>query len=321
MRDTDYAFCVARLRAKETELLTNEFISRLIEARSFDEAVKLLIDKGWIEHSEAYSKAIKRQSAELWTLLSESVPDKKVLESLCILNDYFNIKTAVKCAVTGEDASSFYVSPTTINITDLVDSIRQKSFSDLGKKYSECAVKAYELAVKTENGQNADIFVDKAALEALLNYGKTADDKIFSKVCGFIVDTSNIKIALRCAFAKKSVDFINASISLCKNLDKDKLISLSSQGFEELYDYLLLSEYKDGVALYKESPYAFDKWCDDKIVEIIRDSKYVSFGFAPVCAYYYAKLTEIKTARILLTSKNSGMDKDIIRERVRNLYV
>ena len=127
MKDTDYAFCVARLRANETKLLTNEFIEKLIEARSFDEAVNLLIEKGWIEQSEAYSDAINRHSVELWRLLNECVPDKKLLESLCVLNDYFNIKTAVKCAVTGEDATSFYVHPTTLNVEKLVECVVQLS--------------------------------------------------------------------------------------------------------------------------------------------------------------------------------------------------
>ncbi len=321
MKDTDYAFCVARLRAKEITLLTNEFVERLIEAHSFDEAVKLLNEKGWVEPSETYLQAIKRQDAELWTILSESVPDKKVLESLCVLNDYFNIKTAVKCAVTGEEATAFYIYPTTINVSELVNDIKQKSFSHLSAEFSQCAVNAYELAVKTENGQNVDIFVDKAALNTLLSYSKTTDNKIFSRVCSFIVDTSNIKIALRCSASKKSSDFINASISYCNNLDRDRLINLSSLDTEGLYDYLLHSVYKEGVALFKDSPAAFDKWCDDMIVEIIKDSKYIAFGFAPVCAYYYAKLTEIKTVRILLSSKLSGVDKDVIRERVRNLYV
>lgn len=321
MKDTDYAFCVARLRANETKLLTNEFIEKLIEARSFDEAVNLLIEKGWIEQSEAYSDAINRHSVELWRLLNECVPDKKLLESLCVLNDYFNIKTAVKCAVTGEDASSFYVHPTTLNVEKLVECVRKKSSVGISDEHIQCANNAYDLAIKTENGQNVDITVDRIALEVLLKYGKDSVNVIFSKICNFIVDTSNVKIAIRCATTKKSKDFINASISGCYKLDRDMLVKLSSGDIDELYNYLLNSEYKTGVVLYKENPAAFDKWCDDNIIEIIKDSKYVAFGFAPVCAYYYAQLTEIKNIRILLTSKLSGVKNDVIRERVRNLYV
>lgn len=321
MKDTQYAFCVARLRAKETTMLTNDFISRLIETQVFEEAVKLLVDKGWILPSETYLQAIKRQEKELWELLSESVPDKKELESLCVLNDYFNIKAAVKCAVTGEDASLYYIYPTTVDINNLTDKIRQKKLNAMSDEHTLCAYCAYDLALKTQNGQNADITVDRAALDTLLSYGEKSKDSIFSRVCRFIVDTSNIKIALRCASADKSKEFIELSVSGCNKLDRDKLIELSYSDIETLIDYLMHSEYKQGVALYKKSPAAYDKWCDDRIVDIIRDSKYVSFGFAPVCAYYYAKLTEIKTVRILLSSKLSGMDKMVIRERVRNLYV
>ncbi len=321
MKDTEYAFCTARLRAKETELLTNDFISRLTEAKTFDEAVKMLEEKLWILSDESYLQAVRRHSEELWSLLSETVPDKKALESLFVLNDYFNIKAAVKCAVTGEDAAAFYIKPTTLDLDGLVSGIKQKSYKNIADSYARCADEAYELAVKTENGQNVDISVDRAALNALLACCKNTDNRIYSEVCSFIVDTSNIKIALRCANAGKSRDFIGASVSGCYKLSREKLVDLSSQGTEELYTYLLSEDYKEGVALYKESPAAFDKWCDDRIIEIIKDSKYIAFGFASVCAYYYAKLTEIKTVRILLTSKLSGADSTVIRERVRNLYV
>lgn len=321
MRDTDYAFCVARIRANETNLLTSDFVNRLADCADYNEAVRMLSEKGWMEAENSISDAVKAQNKKLWQLLSESVPDKKELDSLCAVNDFFNIKTAVKCQLTGDNAENYYVYPTSVDLVELTQNIKQNNFKALPDKIGECAEKAYDIANKTENGQNADIVTDKTALEVLFEHTKKSKNKIFSAICAFTADTANMKIALRCAATKKNEDFAENAISNCTFLDREKLIKLCTTDIEELFGYLLTSEYSEGAELYKSSPAAFDKWCDDKIIDIIKDAKYTAFGFGPVCAYYYAKITEIKTVRIILTSKFSGVSKDIIKERVRTLYV
>ena len=72
---------------------------------------------------------------------------------------------------------------------------------------------------------------------------------------------------------------------------------------------------------YQKDLTQFDKWCDDKIVDLCKKAKFTAFGFDPVCAYYYAKRTEIKTLKIILTGIQSGTDKDTLMKRVRDTYV
>ncbi len=321
MKDTDYAFCVARIRAKETELLSEDFINRLVDTVDYKEAVRMLCEKGWMSSEMTYSDAVSHQSRDLWQLLSECVPNKNALNSLCVLNDYFNIKTAVKCSLSGADAVNFYVYPTTLDLAEVTEYVNTLDFSRLPAVLSDCAGKAYDIANKTENGQLADIIIDKAALEALKEYSKKSKNKIFSAVCSFITDTTNIKIALRCAATSKNSDFVRSAVSECIFIDRDKLVSYAVSDIDELYSYLFNSRYSDGVRLYKESPSSFEKWCDDSIIEIVKDAKYTAFGFGPVCAYYYAKTTEIKNVRIILASLFSGISTQDIRERLRMLYV
>ena len=71
----------------------------------------------------------------------------------------------------------------------------------------------------------------------------------------------------------------------------------------------------------KVSPSAFERWCDDKVMESIRPQKRNAFSIGPVVAYYLARQTEIRTARIVLTAKANGFSEEAIRERVREMYV
>ena len=52
MRDTDYAYCVARIRANERYLLREKDLSDLLECKSYDSAQQYLIDKRWLSKKE-----------------------------------------------------------------------------------------------------------------------------------------------------------------------------------------------------------------------------------------------------------------------------
>ena len=62
MRDTDYAYCVARIRANERYLLTEKDISELLDSKSYDGALRYLLDKMWIAPVAEISECIKYQS-------------------------------------------------------------------------------------------------------------------------------------------------------------------------------------------------------------------------------------------------------------------
>ena len=132
MRDTDYAYCVARLRAVEGTLLKKEDYNRLLSFESLEEAEKLLVEKRWIEcKSDEIRDYLSAQKDSLWKLLSESVPDKKELDILCVLNDYFNVKAAVKCLVTGVSPENYLVMPTTLDLNLIKDKLCERDFTRL----------------------------------------------------------------------------------------------------------------------------------------------------------------------------------------------
>lgn len=322
MKDTAYAFCVARIRAAETGLLDKNFMLKLCDCHDYDSCVSLLRETGWIDGGENLSDYISMQNRKLWSTLNESVPDKEELNCLCVLNDYFNIKCIVKCAFNGEDANKYFLVPTSLKTDKLKSLFTDNKFdifsnADMINTFNE----AYDIACKTENGQNAEILIDNAALRVLVKYANKNKSTVFSDMCAFIVDTSNIRTAFRCISTKKNADFINEAIADCCLFNRESFIGSVIEGRDALIEFLSATVYDMGVQIYLESPSMYDKWCDDTITEISKKSRFTSFGFDPVCSYYYAKTTEIKTVRIILSSKQSGIPAEIIKERVRETYV
>ncbi len=56
-------------------------------------------------------------------------------------------------------------------------------------------------------------------------------------------------------------------------------------------------------------------------MEYVRGAKFKPLTLEPLIAYLYAKESEIKTIRIILTSKLNNIDADTIKERLRDAYV
>ena len=59
----------------------------------------------------------------------------------------------------------------------------------------------------------------------------------------------------------------------------------------------------------------------DKGFTVFEKAKYKTLTPEPVVAYILAKETETKCVRIILTCKLHNIDTEIIKERVREVYV
>lgn len=319
MKDTAYAFCVARLRALEGSLLTKEDVAALINQDDLKAALSFLVQKNYAYENEDISTLIQRHTKQLNDTLYEAVPDKARLDALYILNDYFNLKLIVKSLITKQDPTELYAYPTTIDFY-CFNHITDGNFDNLNSEYSLLLNQAYSLAVKSENGKFSDMIIDCAAINALTAYSKTKNSGLLGEICAFIADTANIKIALRCAITSQDGDFIKEAIGECTHLDKERLIEAASLGVDVIKAYTDATAYAKGVEIYLKNASDYEKWCDDTAFEIASSAVYTSFGFDPVVSYFYNKSLEIKTVRMILTAIKSGVDKNIIKERLRAHY-
>ena len=64
MRDTDYAYCVARIRANERYLLKEKDLSELLECKSFDSAIDYLISKKLIKKNGFHDCIVNKPSSD-----------------------------------------------------------------------------------------------------------------------------------------------------------------------------------------------------------------------------------------------------------------
>lgn len=322
-KDTDYAYAVARVRSNELSLLTEADTEQLIEADSYEAAMNKLADLGWGEVSRDtdYAQYLENYFATHWEFLEEILDDIHELDLLLIQNDMQNLKAALKNLVLVQPADGVYSKSTVYDTDALVEAVKQKEWTELPEFMQEPAQEAYGVLTTTANGQLADAIIDKATLERILYLGNATGSTVLANIAERKVATANIKAALRCAKTGKSKDFIERSLAECATLDKGNLVEAALSGQDAVLSYLEMTDYKEGADEFRESTSKFEKWCDDLLMECVSEARYTPFGVEPIVAYYVARDAEVKTARIILSAKKNDLSSDMIRERVRTLYV
>lgn len=321
MKDIEYTFAVARIRANEGKLLSTQELSSVIAAGSYEEAVRRLNDKGYEIAGNDYAPALEKRRGDMLTLIEEVLPEKKQFDSIFIENDFQNLKILLKGIVCEKDTDDLLCYPTVYEIKETVKNVRERNNSSLPEPLRHSDRSAYRILTQTRFAQLADSVVDRAMLEWMLKISKEADNPIMERIAQTRAATADIKVLYRCIKAEKAVSFMERCVASCDAFDKDRIIKSASEGMDSFLEFLSHTDYSGAVDALKTSATAFEKWCDDKLMSIIKTAKSETFGIAPIVAYYYAVETEIKSVRIILSAKYNGFSEETVRERVRELYV
>ena len=324
MRDTDYAYAVARIRANELRLLTKADLDSLISARTIKDALRALGDKGWENdniNENNFESMLSKEQEKTWILIKESAPDPFMFNMLLYKNDFHNLKVAIKSALLQKDFPQYYLHPNTIDIDEIINNIKEKKFDKLPELLKDTAKEAYEVLMQTGDGQLCDIIIDKAALESIIKAVKDSNDEFLKGLAELMCATADIKAAYRACKTKKNLAFIKRTLAACDTLDIDDMAKAAVAGEHDFIEYISHTKYSDAAQLLSSSTSAFEKWCDDEIIKYIQSAKMTAFGISPLIAYILAREMEIKAVRIILSGKHNNLPQETIRERLRETYV
>jgi len=298
MKDTDFAYAVARIRAREPDLMRAADMEQLLSAPDPAAAESLLAGKGYPVEL-GLDAALHAKAARAWQLVAELLPQPGaappgtgILDFLIVKNDFHNLKAQVKAIFTAGGAESYLVRPTVFDPDEVGELLRAKRFAGLPACMAACAQEAYELLARTMDGQLADAVIDRQCLETILAMagGSAFAAGLAEKICAF----ANARIALRA--------------------EKTHKLGLLEQALCSVPAAEIPAEAKQSSA-------EFEKYCDDALMEYALPAKWKCFGPEPLIAYFLAVEAEIKTVRIVMACRQHGAAADEIRKRVRRLYV
>lgn len=323
MNDTEFAYAVANVRAKENELLPLSFMDQLINSGSYDNAKRILVDKGFtrFENISDPSDALSDYMTNTWDYLMEISPDKDALYFLIVKNDFHNLKSIIKGIVSNNDGRLYCIRPCIIDIDVMYDAVRNKKFDILPKWISTVAEKGYELLTSTMDGQIFDMYADQSSLEAMISFAYESGYGFSEEFSNTVAALTDIKIALRMADFSNNEALMEYAFCECDGIDTIALKKAVQKGRDEVVSFIAGTEYADIALKAFESVSDFERECDNFLMNMLDNAKRVSFGIEPLIAYYYARETEWKNLRIAVSAIHSGMSADAVSERMRELYV
>lgn len=318
----DFTYAVARIRFRETKLLSDTDLNALLMSSDVDAVMRLLRDKGWGDNTDCRpEELLALEENKLWEFINETVDDISVINFLLIPNDYHNLKVILKCITRDQEPDSMLIEDSVEDAQAIYKAIKSREYGDLPEYMQEVAQDAMTTLLQTSDGQLCDIIVDKACMEHVYRLGKESESDIIRLYCELFVVAADIKIAIRCANTKKKLDFIRRALAECDTLDVERLAQAACEGKDEVIAYLGTTEYRSAVDAIETSMSAFEKWCDDYMTNAMKPQKWEPFGIGPVVAYIIARQNEIKAVRMILSAKLNDLSENTIKERLRDMYV
>jgi V/A-type H+-transporting ATPase subunit C len=318
-------FANARAKAKELNLFTEERLHRMMEAKTLDDAVRVLIEVnyagGMVVDSNSFYELLKEEERLVTSFVREVAPADVGFECFFMRNDYHNIKALLKAKYGKlDDIEQLILPDGNMSYAEIKDRF------DAGKldfnPYIIDAISTIEKSFETGNisPRIIDVEIDKAMYKEIDSILQKSDKYIKEYFITFI-DSTNIATYIRTNKIRASFSFFESnfieggSIKVEQfkeyNMDTAKLIQgLSGTKYKEFLDQISTNE---DMASYETAQ-------DNYLLKIFASNKTDMFSVAPIVGYYLAKLNEIKVLRVVLVCIKNKVPFEEMKKRARELY-
>lgn len=329
IKDTDYLYLSARLRAMENSLLTQARMERMLDAPTAEDAAKVLTECGYQELSrvdvDTVNDLLAKARDQVMHDLAGCAPDPRMVDVFQIKYDYHNAKVLLKSEARGEDPQRLLVDAGRIPGKTLAAAVAESDFGSLPAPLAQAIQAARELLGATKDPQQADFLLDQAYFKEMEHLAQETGSEFLQGYVRLMVDVANLRSLVRVIRMGKDGDFLKTVLFQGGSMDLRRLIAVAegSATVEEIYSTSSLAQAAQlgQAAVSGGGLTAFEKACDNALMAYLTQAKRVAFGEQPLIAYLAAKDSEFTAVRIIMTGRLAGLSADVIRERLRDAYV
>ncbi len=318
-----------RVAVLSQKLWSRDRFIRLSECADMDAALRMLYECGYgqgavVENSNDYEQLLQNELSESVNFLKEMTSNPKVTDCFLLRYDYLNAKVMMK-------AKYMRIRPMNLYDCGLIDkdAMWEAISVDDYRELPECMQKALNgIDARFADGDRSPSAVDKmldAAMYAdLLARVKRCPVSSVKKHFTAEADTANIMALVRMKRANiqaRESDFIGGA-----TFKPSFLAETSLSDYDEIAAafrgsvYAEFAEKACSAAKQGESLVKCDKMAADMKRQPLADNKN-NFTVEPVICYYLSKITEIDNIRMILICVKNRVDKEYVKDRIKELYV
>ena len=309
----------ARVKSLESSLLGIDRLTRVSDAGSVAEAMRLLSEAGY-PSADSCDEMLSAAESEATLLFKKNMASGYGLELFLLVNDYHNAKVAAKAFYFGASKEG-YRPEGTISIAAMEEALEKSEYKELpagigGAFIALDRLKARESILPSD----VDLALDRAAFSSISEKGKKAA-KVVARYFDLLADLKNISVAYRAHRAGFSREKAKTMLLPAGSLSEKDLLKIVDLGEDAMDKIRAEGVVRDAVTALKEGLTAYEVFTDNALLALLRKERYDMFSPAPIAGLYIGKLREITNVRLILARLANGVDKEVIKSRMRELYV
>lgn len=321
IKDTDYLYATMRVRANENSLLSAQAAERMIEAKTPEEAAKVLADVGYRDASarsfSEIEKVLKEKRLETFALIDEICENKHILEVFALKYDFHNIKTVIKAALTGQDPEPLFADGATVDPAKLLAAYRADELSELPAEMESAIKEAREALSHTGDAQYADFVLDRAYFDMLKKSARESGSEFLVGYVALLSDIANLRSAVRTYRRGKDAAILRDCLVGGGSIAEGVFLSYDFESGFSSTSLADAAEYAKETAEGKRGFLEFERELDNILIKYMKSAKYIAYGEKPIVAYIAARENEAMMIRIIMAGKLEGLAPDEIRSRLR----
>jgi V/A-type H+-transporting ATPase subunit C len=332
IKDTDYLAISARIRAMENMLLTQPRMEKILDARREEEITKILQDCNYFSGQFNPSEPAEMDAAltlvrgRMFNDMLSGAPDKRYVDIFRMKYDYHNLKALLKGKALGKNVDKILMDIGRVPLTVLKEAVESEEISLLPTCLGDALLETKEVLNTTRDPQLSDVLLDRWYYRDLTVLAEEIGSPFVQGYIRTRIDSVNLRILVRTIRMGKNVEFLKGTLVDGGNVDLTTLLKIGADrgaGLAEAYHSTDLKEAaQEGASILKTgSMTQFEKLCDDGVAGYMAVAQTVSFGEEPLLAYMSAHETEFINLRILLMGRMTGLSDDLIRSRLRTMYI
>ena len=330
-KDTDYLHISARIKMLESSLLGKDAFEKIAEARSFEEAVQVLLERGYDSGENEfnfpydYEVLLEAEQRSVYRFLSENINDISIVDFFRVPYDYQNIKAVLKAEHLGISPLRMMFSVGTVSKEEMVKAVTNRDRTVLSEGMFAAVENAVDAFSVNRDPRDIDIICDKACFENILALSQKSPYDFIFDFYRKKTNLLNISAFMRLKEIKKEIRFFQkVFIPVPGGFPLDFFVKMYDKPVSEFAEELSGSGFFSGESLFSSASadiQAVETAVENCIYNMITVFRSVPFGPQVPVSYLLAKEEEIKNLRVALSAKLAGVSSSGIRERLRLGYV
>lgn len=317
-------YACGRIGILRHNLLTRQQMERLISARDYDEACRLLSDSGYMDSADAdFQTAADAHVEKACKMIERVTCDESLTDCFLLRYDIHNLKVLLKSRYL--QVKPEYLSACgTLQLEKLRHAVIEHQYKGLPPILSQTMDELEAALAKSFDPLLIDARLDQALCEMIREKLKKVKLPAVHSYFAAMTDLKNLMMALRLQGMRKSESMLQKLILPGGKLSMEKLVSCikdASKMKEAFAPYgkkvlsAALECMEDLSALSQ-----LEKAADDHLLSILGSTRYQAAAPEILLSYLLTTQREAANVRLVMTGKLNGFAVKQIEERLREWH-